>query len=199
MLEICQSTFEATAKFCVYIHMRPDGSPFYIGKGLRHRAFDFAPSRRTLWHKNIVAKHGRENVKVKVIPCMTEDEALMLEKIHIKLARAKGIDLANLTDGGEGAAGRKPNENQLAALAKGRKKGKKGVKGERPWLKAWRESPEGTAHLEKLALIGKENLHKLRHVNCHECGLLFETRSAQAKCCSRKCEQRFRRAGKNKP
>lgn len=199
MLEVCQESFEASAKFCVYIHMRPDGSPFYIGKGLRRRAHDFAPSRRTEWHKNIVAKYGRENIGIKVIPCMDEHQAFFLERLHIKLARRKGASLVNLTDGGEGTAGHKANEKQLAALAKGRLKGKKGRPGPRPELDAWRLSPAGQAHQKKMGAIGAAALHRLRCVSCCECGSMFQTTSAKAKACSRACEQRYRRAGKNKP
>lgn len=198
MTEICAESFLATAQFCVYIHSRPDGSPFYIGKGVRRRAYDFAPSRRTAWHKNIVAKYGKENIKVRIIPCMDEAEAFFLERIQIKLARKNGITLVNLTNGGEGASGHKANENQLAGLAKGRLKGKKGSPGPRPQLAAWKFTEEGKLHLAKLGQLGRERLHALRTVQCCECGCEFETRSAKAKACSKNCEQRYRRAGKNK-
>ena len=181
-------------QFCVYIHKKPNGEPFYIGKGLVSRAYDFAPSRRTLWHKNIVSKYGRENIIVDVIPCMYEKEAFELEKVHIQLARDNGYKLVNLTDGGEGAAGHVANEKQKAALEKGRRVGKKGTKGPRPHLKAWINSDAGKAHLKKLAEIGKAAIHKERNVQCNECGEYFITRSAKAKCCSRLCEQRNRRA-----
>lgn len=199
MTEICQQSFESGSQFCVYVHMRPDGTPFYVGKGLRRRAYDFSPSRRTAWHKNIVAKYGRENIKVKVIPCLDEHEAFFLERLQIKIARRNGVELVNLTDGGEGTSGRPASEKQLAGLAKGRMKGKKGKPGARPQLEAWRLSPEGQAHQARVAQIGRIVLHRLRSVHCCECGTLFETTSAKAKACSRKCEQRHRRAGKNKP
>jgi hypothetical protein len=132
--EICIEKLAEDYKFCVYIHKRPDGSPFYIGKGTSIRAHDFAPSRRTKWHQNIVAKHGRASIVVQIIPCLNEQEAFELEKAHISIMKTNGVVLANLTDGGEGASGRKPTEAQNAGLAKGRMVGKKGTPGPRPQL-----------------------------------------------------------------
>lgn len=181
-------------KFCVYIHKRPNGEPFYIGKGLLSRAYDFASSRRTRWHKNIVNKYGRKNIIVQVIPCMYEKEAFELEKIHIKIARDDGHNLANLTAGGEGATGRKVTKAQKAALEKGRRIGKKGTKGPRPQLEKWIRSEAGKKHLKKLSEIGKAVLHKEREQICIQCNTIFLTRSSKAKSCSRLCEQRNRRA-----
>lgn len=181
-------------QFCVYIHKRPDGEPFYVGKGLLSRAYDFAPSRRTEWHKNIVNKYGRDNIIVQVFPCMYEKEAFELEKAHIKISKAAGHRLVNLTDGGEGAAGHVLTEAQKLGLAKGRRKGKQGTKGPRPHLEEWLKTEAGKKHLSKLAEIGKKVLHAERTVVCIECNTEFVTKSAKAKCCSRLCEQRNRRA-----
>lgn len=184
--------------WCVYLHKRPDGSVFYIGKGRLHRAYDFAASRRTLWHRNIVAKYGRKSIGVEVIACSDEEQAFAKEREQIALAREKGESLANLTNGGEGAAGRKPTEKQLVALAKGRVVGKRGVSGARPQLDVWRLSAAGQEHQKRVSQIGKMVLHTERSVICAECHEPFATTSAKAKCCSRLCEQRYRRAGKNK-
>lgn len=198
MNEVDPVLFAARFVWCVYLHQRPDGSVFYVGKGKPSRANDFAPSRRTLWHRNIVAKHGRKNIGVTVIPCCSEAEAFALERAHISIARAQGVELANLTEGGEGTAGHKSNEKQLAALARGRAVGKRGVPGPRPQLEAWKATPEGILHLQRLSQIGRAVLHQERICSCAECGVDFTTHSAKAKCCGRLCEQRYRRAGKNK-
>ena len=77
-------------RFVVYLHRRPNGEIFYVGKGLLRRAYDFAPSRRTDWHKNIVAKYGRENILVDVIECDNEAQAFEIEKAEIAKARSAG-------------------------------------------------------------------------------------------------------------
>lgn len=104
--------------FCVYIHRRPDGTPFYVGKGRPRRAFDFAPSRRTGHHKNIVAKYGRDNIRIDVVPLKDEALAFEYERLVIKIMRNYGKALVNLTDGGrrrfwptnERKAGGRPEE-----------------------------------------------------------------------------------------
>lgn len=195
--EVCADKFMANFPFCVYHHKRPDGTTFYVGKGVKRRAFDFSPSRRTDWHKNIVAKYGKENITVNIFPCVSEQEAFTLEAIHIAMLKASGTALVNLTAGGEGASGHIANEAQREALAKGRRLGKKGVKGPRPQLDAWKKTEAGIAHIKKLSAEAAIRLHQPRLCDCQECGKQFETKSARAVCCSRLCEQRYRRAGKN--
>ena len=90
-------------QFYVYIHKKPDGTPFYVGKGTGNRAYQF--SRRTQWHKNIVEKYGKNNIIIEIINCINEAQAFDLEKIYIKQFRNSKVCLVNLTDGGEGTAG----------------------------------------------------------------------------------------------
>lgn len=90
-------------QFYVYIHKKPDGTPFYVGKGHGKRAYQF--TRRTQWHQNIVAKYGKNNIIVEIINCVSESQAFDLEKVYIKQLRDAGICLVNLTDGGEGVTG----------------------------------------------------------------------------------------------
>lgn len=87
-------------QFCAYIHARPSGLPFYIGKaqGLK-RPYTM---RRNNYHNNIVARHGASNILVGIIDCATEAIALELEIGLIKCFRRMGVRLTNLTDGGEG-------------------------------------------------------------------------------------------------
>ena len=181
-------------RFVVYLHRRPNGEIFYVGKGLLRRAYDFAPSRRTDWHKNIVAKYGRENILVDVIECDNEAQAFEIEKAEIAKARSSGCVLCNLTDGGEGCSGRAITEKQAAGLAKGRMHGKRGKKGRRAELEEWKASEAGKAHQVALGEAGKKRLHAEREVVCCCCNQKFTTRSAKAKSCSRLCEQRHRRA-----
>lgn len=105
-------------QFYVYIHKKPNGTPFYVGKGVGNRAYAFA--KRSQWHKNIVQKYGRKNIIVELIKCVNESQAFDLEKIYIKQLKADGVMLVNLTDGGEGCSGLKrgtPSEEHRAKNA----------------------------------------------------------------------------------
>lgn len=89
--------------FYCYIHKKADGTPFYVGKGTKIRAYEF--SRRTLWYNNIVAKEGgKKNIKIEIYKASNEQNAFDLEKIFIKGLRMF-FTLCNLTDGGEGISG----------------------------------------------------------------------------------------------
>jgi hypothetical protein len=94
-------------QFYVYLHLRPtnDGvnSVFYVGKGLKRRATEFA--KRNEYHKRIVSKYGKENIIVRKLLCESEQHAFDLEVQIISILRSIGVKLANATDGGEGTSG----------------------------------------------------------------------------------------------
>jgi len=99
-----------TTPFYVYVLARPDGAPFYVGKGTRNRmyAHDYEARSGHKCHKcSIIRKIWREGGKVQrytVLVTPDEVEALAYE---VELIALYGRDtLANLTDGGEGATGR---------------------------------------------------------------------------------------------
>lgn len=160
----------ANAKYCVYLHKRPDQSVFYVGKGTKHRAFEFSPSRRTPHHSNIVAKYGRENIVVQIIPCCSEFEAFALEKAHISILKAAGAVLANITDGGEGASGRKFTDEQTARHIDAVKRG---------WDKRGRK-PKLGARFPELA-------------NCQHCSAVFSRATTRQRFCCENCQQRHSR------
>jgi len=112
--------------FYVYEHWRPDrGECFYVGKGRGNRANIMR--RRNSHHTAIQLKLSRMGlcVEVKLVSTeLTEMEAFALEKERIAFWRADGADLANFTDGGEGASGYRHSEDTLALLSS-IKKGKK--------------------------------------------------------------------------
>ena len=83
-----------------YIHCKPDGTPFYVGKGALRRARSL--SERNSRHQRTVTKYGNANILKGMIECSTDKIALALEVGLIKCFRAMGVDLANYTDGGEG-------------------------------------------------------------------------------------------------
>lgn len=88
----------------VYVHFRAsDLAPFYVGKGKNNRAWAKTSSQRNQHWMNVFNKHG---LVVEVVQdCMSEDDAFLLEMWLIAKFKHEGYDLANMTDGGEGASG----------------------------------------------------------------------------------------------
>lgn len=87
-------------EFYVYIYLREDETPYYVGKGQGRRAF-----------KNSGRRMKKPSDETKIVfhsENLTEDEAFVLERELIKKYGRKdngtGI-LRNLTDGGEGTSG----------------------------------------------------------------------------------------------
>lgn len=90
--------------FYIYVHAKPDGTPFYVGKGSKGRCFDFINNRNRHFH-HVVDKYGEKNILVNTYPCSSEQNAFDLEIIFIDLLRWDGAPLVNLTDGGDGVKG----------------------------------------------------------------------------------------------
>lgn len=94
--------------FYVYVWRRPNGEPFYIGKGCGRRAK--STQRRNPIFKSIVAKMramGDEPKVERIVEGLTEKEAFDREVALIaeyRLMRDGGT-LSNLTHGGEGVSG----------------------------------------------------------------------------------------------
>jgi hypothetical protein len=85
--------------YFTYAHCRQtNGSIFYIGKGKRDRTVSHA-NRNNYW-KNVVSKHGL-NIML-LAKWKTEQEAFEHEKFLIWCFRDMGMQLVNMTDGGEG-------------------------------------------------------------------------------------------------
>ena len=104
-------------KHYVYVHFKvSNGQPFYIGKGQKKRAWDIARRANKHWF-NTALKHG---VTVRIIRSgMPEVCALTLEKVLINIV---GIgNLCNLTAGGQGATGYRPNEDVREKMSKAKK------------------------------------------------------------------------------
>ena len=85
-----------------YIHCKPDGTPFYVGKGALRRAKYLG--ERNPYHKAVVAKYGKSNILIGQLECSSDAIAFELEKGLIKCLRVSGIELTNFTDGGEGTS-----------------------------------------------------------------------------------------------
>lgn len=89
----------ATERFA-YIHCKPDGTPFYVGKGALRRAKYLG--ERNDYHKAVVNKYGRKNILIGMWACSDHETAYELERGLIKRLRAMGVSLANFTAGGDG-------------------------------------------------------------------------------------------------
>ncbi len=105
--------------FYAYIHCRPDGTPFYVGKGDETRV-SFKKRRHNRHHMNILSKYGEANIFVGKIECSTEENAFDLERGLIKRLRKMGVIIVNLTDGGDGTKGSVRSPETRAKMAAGK-------------------------------------------------------------------------------
>ncbi len=169
-----------TNGMCVYVHSRPDGSPFYIGKASKtKRAMDLRPSTRpNIHHQNIVKKYGKENIEVDIIPCPNEQTAFNLEMWFIRLAKLLKVKLTNATEGGEGTVGKIVSETTRIKIAAAnrvriitdttREKLKNPSNETRQKLsesskghKRWEGKTHSSSALEKLKVLGSKNYKNL--------------------------------------
>ncbi len=86
----------------VYYHCKPDGVPFYVGKGSGKRASTIYSKNRNAWYRSVVAKYGADSIAVRVVYCASEQDAYALEISEIARLRAEGCDLVNFHFGGRG-------------------------------------------------------------------------------------------------
>jgi hypothetical protein len=97
-------------RFYVYVLCRPNGKPFYVGKGTGRRVFDHdteARSGHDCYKCRVIRKIWRSNGEIQRYTVFTTDdeqEAYAYERELIALHGRK--NLTNGTDGGEGAGSR---------------------------------------------------------------------------------------------
>jgi hypothetical protein len=89
--------------FYVYVYLRKDGTPYYVGKGKGNRAW----VKHRYGGKGVQLPTSKDNIKI-IAKNLTEVESLLLEQKLIELFGRKdnqtGI-LRNETDGGDGTSG----------------------------------------------------------------------------------------------
>jgi len=102
-------------QFYAYIHAKPDGTPFYVGKGNGTRAHRL--SGRNSYHARTVAKYGKQNILIGKLDCSSEEISFNLEIGLIKCLKRMGVSLANMTDGGEGPSGRTITDEHKAKIS----------------------------------------------------------------------------------
>jgi len=101
-----------------YIHCKPDGVPFYVGKGAMRRAKYLG--ERNPHHQATVKKYGKENILIGMLDCSSPEIAYDLESGIIKCLKRMGIGLTNFTAGGDG--GRSPCDETRKRLSDAAKK-----------------------------------------------------------------------------
>jgi len=139
---------ELPCGFYVYAHLRQsDGSAFYIGKGQRSRAW--WRHSRSEWWNHIALKHG---VDVHIVAAnLTEDEALNFEKVVIAGLRDSGVDIINLTDGGDGVSGYRHDEQSIAKIKKAVNNPDVAAKRKAKWTKTFSDPAVREKHRAAIA------------------------------------------------
>jgi hypothetical protein len=154
-------------KYYVYEHWRLDRDEcFYVGKGTGIRAFNMW--KRNKYHKAIQAKLNREGsgIEVRMVATgLTESEAHEIEMKQIIFWREAGIELANLTMGGEGQTGRvvsAETRQRISQAQIGKKRYWRNPYHQKRMVEAAR-TPEARAK-QSLARLGKKTGPRPPHV-----------------------------------
>jgi hypothetical protein len=157
--------------FYIYLHCRPDGTPFYVGKGTGRRAHRLILESRNPHHQNIVKKYGADNIEVLSFPRESEVHALADEIQWIKVLREAGYGLCNQTDGGDGSSGCSPSIETIAkrvAKIKGRKHSAEAIARMSASRIGKKRPPFSDEWLSNISVGLKGNKHLLGHKHSDE-------------------------------
>jgi hypothetical protein len=149
--------------FYCYIHMLPDWTPFYIGKGSYRRATCVSPSSRNSHYSEVVKEIGVENVLIFLFPTQTEEDAYLLEVMGIS-CYTTAFELCNKSAGGYGGSRgskRKPISEETRRRMSIAQKGNKNSVGNQNWL-GKKHQPETLAKMVHTQL-GHENYFTGEH------------------------------------
>jgi hypothetical protein len=158
--------------FYVYEHWRPDKNVcFWVGKGKGDRAYHF---KRNSYYNKVVAKLARLGLCVEVKIArggLLEDAAHRLEIKRIQYWKERGIELTNITNGGEGTSGLKHTSEWKEAASKrlrGRKRSESEIEKTRLALKG-RKQPESAKQQTAATLTTKwtDPAYRQRMVDSH--------------------------------
>lgn len=138
--------------FYAYIHCKPDGTPFYVGKGAIERV-RLRKRKHNKWHQNVVNKYGQENILVGSLECSSEETSFDLEKGLIKRLKLMGVEIVNQTNGGDGRSGSVVSEDVKKKISE-KLKGSKNFLGQK-------HSPEARAKISKSLLGNKRGYGKI--------------------------------------
>jgi hypothetical protein len=112
-------------QYYAYVHARPttvDASGvFYVGKGELSRCRQVKRTHN-IFHTRIVNKYGADNILAGRILCSSEQAAFELEMGLIKCFRRMGVNLCNMTEGGDGISGLKHSDEAKKKISEASKK-----------------------------------------------------------------------------
>ena len=98
--------------YYVYMYLRENGTPYYIGKGKGNRAYSRS-------HRAILPPNDITKIEM-LAQNLTEEQAFSIEIFFIALYGRLDINtgtLENRTDGGEGSSGRYCSEETIAKMS----------------------------------------------------------------------------------
>lgn len=124
--------------FYTYAHYKPNDDVFYIGKGIKNRAWS---ERRNPHWKNVVAKNNGYKVEI-LAKWPTEQEALDHERFLIECFRQMGARLANISDGGKGQAGVKMSQDTRRKMSEAHKNKSKSIEHRQSFSESMKKRPK---------------------------------------------------------
>ena len=155
--------------FYVYAYLREDGTPYYIGKGSKLRAWKS--------HEIKLPKNRKKSI-VFLETNLTEIGSLALERFYIRWYGRKDLGtgiLRNRTDGGDGATNIVPWNKGIPRTEEEKKNISKSLIGKISWNKGVPCSEETKSKLkgqkrtqETIEKIRQNSLNQIRHPHSEE-------------------------------
>jgi hypothetical protein len=138
-------------EYYTYAYLREDGTPYYVGKGVRNRIDN------PISHRSLPPKDRRIFLKKN----LTNEESIRHEIYMIAILGRKDLGtgiLRNLTNGGEGVSGRVISEETRQKMIKSHR----GTRG-------WKHTPETSSAISKKNMGRKWYNNGQINKFCYEC------------------------------